>query len=89
MKIEVKMKRQAKLLEFVNRVKRPRDVPEDTITDSHAYHEPCTSIQLAPPIFLTLDPPLTSVSSSKICVLRLQSDLHLLLQALAFEYTER
>ena len=25
------MKRQAKLLEFVNRVKRPRDVPEDTI----------------------------------------------------------
>ena len=31
------MKRQAKLLEFVNRVKRPRDVPEDTITDSHAY----------------------------------------------------
>ena len=29
------------------------------------------------------------VSSSKICVLRLQSGLHLLLQAPAFEYTER
>ena len=32
---------------------------------------------------------LEGVSSSKICVVRLQSDLHLLLQALAFEYTER